>query len=207
MSNSRDIMVSLKIGATVFLVSIAVLALIAHSPAAPWHKMVRAVLAPGFFIANGLLSGSPSASQPEQNGAIIGAILILASAADITIYSVLVFLLRVVLRALRGDPVPLRGEQSSHSANGFAKTALRSIQIGFATAIVLVFATTLIKPGFLDWTLAAADRICKLLLGAPSHSAEAIYILSLTVVNGLLISALALVIQSCYIGVRHALRG
>lgn len=205
MHKSRNIVVSLKIGTTVFLVSIAVLALIAHAPAAPWHKIVRGVLAPGFFIANGLFSGS-AGNQPTSAGATIWAILVLASAVNIAMYSGLVFLVQVVLRSLKGGHVPPRAEQGSHSGRGFAKTALRSIQIGFAMAIMLVFATTLIKPGSLDWTLAVADRICKFFLGTPSHSAEGIYILSLTLVTGLLISALVLVIQSCYTGVRHTLR-
>lgn len=207
MGKSRDITVSLKIGTTIFILLLVLVALIAHSPAAPWHKLVRAVLAPGFLMANGLLTRLTGGSPADHGGAGIGGLFILASAANIAIYSAVVFFVGVILGRLRRDPVPARTEQAASYPGVFLRTVLRSIEIGFAIAILLVLATTLIKPGTLDWALAAADRICKILVGVPSHGTGGIYVLLLTVVNGLLISALTLIVQSCFIGLRHAFRG
>lgn len=90
----RDIVVSITIGTAIFLSLVVALALIAHAPAAPWHKVIRGVLAPGFLMANGLLTRLTGASPADQGGVGVGGLLILAGAADITIYSVVVFLIR-----------------------------------------------------------------------------------------------------------------
>jgi hypothetical protein len=99
----NDLVISLLLGASAFILLTVVKIIIAHAPTSAFGTAVGGILSPGFWIAYGAMSKVSGTDYIAQPGIGVGVLFVVSAAVDIGLYGAVIFSIRrLVAHGARG---------------------------------------------------------------------------------------------------------